>query len=177
MAIDRERRFWNFAAAIYAHPEVAAAAIALQDAAGRDVNIALYCAFAGFELGHALDRAALAAIERAVAPWAGTVVAPMRAIRRGLRAFAADPAAAALRDRLLALEMEAERLAQARILAAVPATAAAAAGIDLARANLLRYAGEAGRALAAAIGSALAAGLAPAPDGPAVESEQIDDPA
>ncbi len=137
---------WRFSLALYARPGVAAALIALQDRLGRDVNLMLYALWLGATQGRRLQARDLADAEAAVAPLAAGIVAPLRQLRRRLKE-APESDLQALRRRLLALEIAAERQVQAR-LAAMPApeerTAAGAARLAAAEANLARYLGDAG---------------------------------
>ena len=142
--------FWRFTLDIYARPGVSALCIALQDQDGRDVNILLLALYAGLELGRRLAAADLAALEAAAVGWSGRVTRPLRAVRRDLKAWAADPAVAALRGAVQAAEIEAERLAQQHLLAALPPGPVEAPGQALAAANLRLYAGGAADSLAAA---------------------------
>jgi uncharacterized protein (TIGR02444 family) len=107
--------FWRFSLALYARPGVAGALIALQDRAGADVNLVLYALWLGVR-GVRLDAAALAEAAAAIAPINGAAVAPLRGMRRQLR-DTDDPGRAALRRRILGLELAAERLVQSRLSA------------------------------------------------------------
>jgi uncharacterized protein (TIGR02444 family) len=106
--------FWRFSLGFYRVSGVADACIRLQEEAGIDVNLLL------FLLWHATHRRALAAAEVAaledrVAPWRETIVIPLRRMRRALKAPPALVAAAeaeAFRNRIKAVELEAERLQQ-----------------------------------------------------------------
>ncbi|MGE0716193.1 MAG: TIGR02444 family protein [Alphaproteobacteria bacterium] len=102
---------WDFACRVYGAPGVAAACLVLQDEAGVDVPLLLWCAWAAAR-GAAPDRAAITAAAAAVAPWRDATVRPLRMIRRAMKAdLGADhAAAAALRERVKASELEAERL-------------------------------------------------------------------
>ena len=44
-----ETPFWQFSGAVYAHPGVAEACLDLQDRHGLDVNLLLFCAWAGVQ--------------------------------------------------------------------------------------------------------------------------------
>lgn len=112
------RELWTFSLAVYDQPGVAAACLALQDRHGLDVNILLYCCWAGAR-GATLSRAQVRTLQAAVAAWSGEVVQPLRAVRRRLKTER-DDEAQDLRAKVLQLEIEAERLEQARLLAAVP---------------------------------------------------------
>jgi len=147
MKPPRTEAFWRFSLEGYERPGVAALCLALQDRDGRDVNILLLALYAGLVLGRKFDTADIAALETASAAWQDQVTQPLRAARRSLKAWAADPDAAALRRSVEAAELDAERLAQRLLLAAFPDGTAETAGRSLARANLALYAGEEAAAL------------------------------
>jgi uncharacterized protein (TIGR02444 family) len=142
--------FWRFSLDLYARPAVAAQCLALQDGEGREVNILLLALYAGLVLGRGLAAADFAALESATAAWRDNVVVPLRAARRGLKPWSADPAAAVLRAAVQDVELGAERLAQLHLLEVLPAGLADAPGAALARTNLLAYAGTAAEPLAVA---------------------------
>jgi uncharacterized protein (TIGR02444 family) len=142
--------FWRFTLETYARPDVSALCIALQDRDGRDVNLLLLALFCGQVLGRRLGSAEFAALEAGSAAWRDGVSAPLRQARRALKAWGADPEAAALRRTVQAAEIEGERLGQRFLLDLLPPGEAAAPGPDLARANLEAYAGPDTAALATA---------------------------
>jgi uncharacterized protein (TIGR02444 family) len=142
--------FWGFATAFYDRPGVAAWCLGLQDRAGRDVNLLLLCLWSGEALGLDLDEPDLCALAAAVAPWNARAVHPLRALRRS---FTEE---AVLRAKIGAAELEAERLAQRHLLAALPQRAGGRPSVDLGLANLARYAGA---------GAALSLSALLAPDG------------
>jgi uncharacterized protein (TIGR02444 family) len=152
---DAADSFWNFSLALYARPEVAPACLALQDGHGVDVIIALYCCWVGASGRGLVDRAALAAAEDAARPWRQQVVEPLRRTRQALKSVAG---AAAFYDRMKAIELDAERAAQARLVALAPAPdphATDALRTAAARANLMLYVGDPAGAAAAPILAAL----------------------
>ena len=114
--------FWRFSLQFYRLPKVADACIALQEEAGVDVNLLL------FLLWHAkqhrrLSAADVAALEAQVAPWRDLTVIPLRGVRRALKsppALVAAPNAEAFRNRIKAVELEAERLQQEAMFALAP---------------------------------------------------------
>lgn len=133
--------FWRFSLRLYAAPRVPAACLELQEAAGVDVNVLLFCLFL------AKSRRALAADEvrsliAAVEAWKSAVVVPIRIARVFLRSppqWAEPDAAAALRQRVKAVELEAERLQQEGLFKMFPAQhqgVSAPDGAAPARANL-----------------------------------------
>lgn len=127
---------WDFALAVYAAEGVEAACLALQDRHGLDVNLLLFCCWAGLREPAALPPARLAAALAAVAPWQREVVAPLRVLRRRLRRSVGEfaPAGTApLRRAVKALELDAEYLALRRLAAHV---AAASAGAEVAGAEV-----------------------------------------
>jgi uncharacterized protein (TIGR02444 family) len=145
---SRTEAFWRFSLESYDRPAVAALCLALQDRAGRDVNILLLALYAGAVLGRKLGAEDFVALEAAVAPWRDQVTRPLRAARRGLKAWAEDAEAAELRRSVQAAELESERLAQQRLVAALPDGPAETPSAALARANLTFYGGGEAAALA-----------------------------
>jgi uncharacterized protein (TIGR02444 family) len=117
---------WRFSLAFYVRPGVAEALIALQDRAGCDVNVILFALWRGLVHGHRLEHAELMAAEAAVASLRRAVIEPLRRMRRGLKADS-NPDVQALRRRIAALELVAERRAQSRLAATI---AGPADGVD-----------------------------------------------
>ena len=148
MAADLERQasdFWSFGLALY--DRSAPLCLELQDRGGRDVNLLLLCCWCGMVRGLALQAADLAALEAALEPWRSEVVQPLRAVRRFLKG---DSLAAGLREQVKAAELAAERVAQRRLLAALPDKMLTTPSPALGLANLERYVGpEAARAFMA----------------------------
>ena len=160
MADDSAKEtLWDGITALYGEPGVAEACIAAQDEAGADVLLLLGAALMA-RRGVSLEGAG-PALAAAVEPWRSEVVRPLRALRRRWRRVAGvEP----LRERLKALELEAER-AQFERLALRLAGSPAEPGAALLRANLavVEPSLPAGRleALAASLGR----GWRPAPGG------------
>lgn len=151
--------FWRFSLALYARPGVADALIALQDRAGRDVNLLLFGLWLGATRGREIDAGGMAAAAATIAAL-NRVVAEARALRRRLKS-AADPDLAALRRGVLWLELAAERRVQHRLAANLADQPSAAGGGDrlaAARANFaVCLGGEAGSSEAAVLHRAVAA--------------------
>src|SRR5260370_33885282 len=99
--------FWRFSLALYGRHGVAGALIALQDRAGRDVNLILFALWTGVVHGLRLDSAGLAAAETAIAGLRDNAVEPLRALRRRLKA-APGSDSQELRRRVLATELPTE---------------------------------------------------------------------
>ncbi|MGJ3231587.1 MAG: TIGR02444 family protein [Oceanicaulis sp.] len=115
--------FWSFSTAVYSRPGVKPACLALQEA-GLDVNMALWIVWSvvtGRDPGPALGQAMALS-----AHWRAQAVQPLRDARDALKPAPAyvDPGdAEALRARILAAELEGERLQQralSRFAAACP---------------------------------------------------------
>lgn len=134
--------FWEFSLAIYCREAVANACLSLQDRRGADVNLLLAICWLA-RSGYAVSDAALESGLAATAPWAESVLRPLRAVRRSLASF--DEVGAndrqSIKHGLLSVELEAERVAQQKIVAALaghmnglsaePARNVAAIGFDL----------------------------------------------
>lgn len=105
---------WDFAIELYARPGVEAACLDLQEQ-GADVCL-LLCA-AWLERRRAgISEERLEQLRQLAGPWQSTVVRPLRALRQQWRADATnDPQLATLRERLKALELDAERLQLQRL--------------------------------------------------------------
>jgi uncharacterized protein (TIGR02444 family) len=157
---DAGEAFWRFSLALYARPGVAEALIALQDRAGRDVNLMLFALWAGAVRGVRLDAAALAAAEAAIGGLRGDIIEPLRALRRRLKADP-DPDLRELRRKILGTELTAERRVQHRLAAMLD-------GVDwtepdrlaTAEANLAFYVGAEAQSPQAALLRASLAALA-----------------
>ena len=136
--------FWTFSLRLYRCDGVPPACLNLQDASGIDVNILLFTLYAA-SCGRGLAAADVAAIIARIDPWRHAVVVPLRGVRRYLRdcpqGFEA-PAVAALRQRVKAIELEAERLQQDALFAAWPVAGLGhpAAPTEAARTNIEAYA-------------------------------------
>jgi uncharacterized protein (TIGR02444 family) len=106
--------FWLFSVRLYGLPGVAPACIALQDEAGVDVNVLFFLLWNATQ-HRALSVADVSQIEQAIGPWRDMAVVPIRNVRRALKSpppVMAPDAAEGLRNRVKAVELEAERLQQ-----------------------------------------------------------------
>jgi uncharacterized protein (TIGR02444 family) len=164
-ALLPENDFWRFSLAVYAAPGVQDTCLALQDRYGLDVNLALFCAWAGARCGVALAPPDLAEAAALVQDWRDTVVAALRALRRRLKPWPEAPIMA-FRQRVAALELEAEQLQQAMLFRMAAGWPAAAPRRGLALGNLHALlawsgAGEGAAAAAALLAAAAEAATAP----------------
>jgi uncharacterized protein (TIGR02444 family) len=142
--------FWDYALELYRRPGVEAACLELQQRHGVDINIVLFCCWLTHR-GVAADAAFLARIAAAAEVWQQEVVRPLRAVRSQLKSALTAPQpgsiaarwpelAAALRQQVLALEIDGERLEQLLLAEfAAELGPAAAPGVAPASVNLRRY--------------------------------------
>jgi uncharacterized protein (TIGR02444 family) len=142
--------FWDYALELYRRTGVEGACLELQGRHGLDVNLVLLCCWLGSR-GIAAERDWLRAATAAVEPWQAEVIRPLRTVRGRLKAELAEPKperiparwpelAAGLRRRVLAVELDGERLEQlllADLAADLPAMAVP--GIGPASRNLRHY--------------------------------------
>ena len=118
---------WTYSLRVYGNDDVAASCLWLQDNHAVNVNLLLYGCWLGAH-GLKLDSDTLAAAHGAVDSWTIEVVERLRHARRWLKGQLANDATrfpsdlAALRERIKAAELEAERLEQ-RMLETLPAPA------------------------------------------------------
>ena len=133
--------FWRFSLQFYRLPQVADACIALQEEAGVDVNLLLFLLWQASQRRR-LSTADVTALEAKIAPWREVTVIPLRSVRRALKsppALVAAPTAEAFRNRIKAVELEAERLQQEAMFALAPLGQEAANREEAARANVAAY--------------------------------------
>lgn len=112
---DAEHPFWQFSLSVYDRPGVAEACLALQARHQLDVNILLFCCWAGVH-GQRFNGETAASLIAATDAWQDAVVKPLRRIRDWLKQHpveAAQPDANVLREGIKARELEAEAVEQA----------------------------------------------------------------
>jgi uncharacterized protein (TIGR02444 family) len=135
--------FWDFSLAVWGREAVEPACLELQARHGIDVNILLFCGWAG-RRGRVLDAADLGSLIEAARPWRDAAVLPLRGLRVWLKTQSVTPpgapgaAAEALRERIKACELEAEAIQQALLVAAI-AVPEGAGGPALTAGNMSRY--------------------------------------
>ncbi len=117
-----EGAFWAFSLRLYKVAGVPDATLVLQDTCGADVDLVLYILWRASG-GVCLDEAGIDTAIASIAPWGQQVVLPLRAVRRALKSRLADVSgvdAEALRSRVKAEELEAERLQHQALERLVP---------------------------------------------------------
>lgn len=117
---------WDWAVAAYGEPGVAEACLALQDHHEQNVPLLLWSAWIA-ETGRRPDEETIEAACDTARAWDGVVTAPLRAVRRTLKAPVPDiddGPREAVRERIKAIELEAEK----HVLEALEALAPTASG-------------------------------------------------
>ncbi|HZO46085.1 MAG TPA: TIGR02444 family protein [Xanthobacteraceae bacterium] len=133
--------FWRFSLQFYRLPKVADACIALQEDAGVDVNLLLFLLWQARQRRR-LSTADVASLEAKIAPWRDATVIPLRSVRRDLKsppALVEAATAEAFRNRIKAVELEAERLQQEAMFTLAPVGTEGSDPADAARANVVAY--------------------------------------
>ena len=108
--------FWEFSLRIYAEPGVQEECLALQERLRLDVNLLLFCAYAGAKLGIALSQQDIADMVALTAGWQDSVVRSLRAVRSTMKRWSEDKTqpiakpAAALRVAVKKAELDSERI-------------------------------------------------------------------
>jgi len=107
--------FWTFSLSVYDNSAVQRECLDLQDRYAIDVNLLLFCAYAGAVHGAVLSPADLRQAGDVVHDWHAHVVNNLRTARRALKSLSRDPSQVgfdSFYDSLKERELEAERLEQ-----------------------------------------------------------------
>ncbi len=112
---DAAAGLWAFSLDFYARPGVSAALIELQDCPGFDINLVLFALWHGVSGRGRLDAERLAAANQAVRAIRSEIIEPLRVLRRRLRTDP-NPDIQRLREAIKALELDAEKIAQSRLV-------------------------------------------------------------
>ena len=110
-----EHPFWDFSLEVYAKEGVADACLKLQDDLGIDVNMVLFCCWAGHSGGGELGLRLIADAAGAVGSWHDEIVRPLRRLRRRLKeGFRGidEERSRKLRREIQAIEIDSEHIEQ-----------------------------------------------------------------
>jgi uncharacterized protein (TIGR02444 family) len=110
--------FWTYSLRLYRKAGVAPACLALQDRLGIDVNVLLFCLFAG-DRGIKLPGATLKLMTDLSLLWSSNVVGPLRGTRRFLKPLGLP----VLRAEVARVELSAERIEQDLLIRLLPRAA------------------------------------------------------
>jgi uncharacterized protein (TIGR02444 family) len=108
--------FWEFSLRVYAQPGVQEECLDLQERLRLDVNLLLFCAYAGAKLRIALSPQDIAGIIALTEAWHNAIVRELRAVRTTMKRWSEDKTlpisapAAALRLAVKKAELDAERI-------------------------------------------------------------------
>ncbi len=114
--------FWDYSLRVYGSEGVPAACLILQDRLEIDVNVMLFCSWIGHSGRGVMTAAELDAALGAVSEWNESIVRGLRAVRQALKGGlppAPDAQSAALRRRILKLEVDSEHAEQLILARAV----------------------------------------------------------
>jgi uncharacterized protein (TIGR02444 family) len=140
--------FWDYSLRLYSQPGVEEACLTLQDEFDLDVNIVLFCLWAGGEGPGQLTPAEMAEVIARGGQWQREVVRRLRHIRRTLKKDdlgATTELVEIFRPRAQMLELAAEHVQQLLLAGLAPETRGAT-GINAAILNLRAYFVETGLA-------------------------------
>lgn len=107
----RDNGFWDFSLALYSQRNVREECLVLQEEYSIDVNVLLFCGWVGWSKKMRLEADDLKGIEAVVTDWHRNAVKPLRSVRQYLKGSDAG-GESELRERVKALELEAERVEQ-----------------------------------------------------------------
>ncbi len=138
-----ENPFWAFSWAVYHRTGVAEACLGLQERADLDVNVLLFCTWAGRQ-GHTLTPAQIESLRAQTVSWQDAVIVPLRGVRSWLKRHGDGADAAALREAVKAAEFDAERVEQDKLYRTLPLSEGAPE-VGAMVANVLRYFRSLGR--------------------------------
>lgn len=108
--------FWIWSLDVYGRPGVEEALLELQDRLGLDINLLLFACWAGATGRGRLTGGEWGRLIGGTVGWRADIVAPLRAVRRHLKECGNVPGAMALREKVKALELEAEYAEQMTIV-------------------------------------------------------------
>ena len=151
--MNEEQSFKSFSFAFYGRAGVEHALLTLQDEHGLEVNLILLCIYAAKRGYPPFDEEAFQPYVRIAGRWEQEAVEPLRRARRGLKTMLPDEAASSIRDKVKALELEAESAMEDALEAALNEKSAPGPVGAEARAramhNLQTYLADKGMALGA----------------------------
>lgn len=120
--------FWNWSLDNYGRPGVEEILLDLQDRHGLDVNLLLFACWTGATGRGRLTGGDWKRLIDGTADWRANIVESLRAVRRHLKGRDDMSGAAAMREKVKALELEAEHAAQLAIAGLAPKQCESAVG-------------------------------------------------
>jgi uncharacterized protein (TIGR02444 family) len=126
--LQYDNEFWQFSLLVYKQNEVAKECLALQETSGANINLLLFCAWAGAQ-GIVLSNENIEAASIAVAAWNETIVRPLRGVRQKIKSLGGgglEEFRAFVKD----IELEAEKIEQAILFDYSKSISGSPAGAD-----------------------------------------------
>lgn len=120
--MTNDHPFWQFSVHHYAVDGVASACLALQEQCGIDVNLLLFCCYGGRQ-GKVFTTEQIDQCRTVVDPWHSEIAKGLRAVRQRLKSgfdFVQKNQTEPLRQKILGMELEAEKIEQVLLAEAVP---------------------------------------------------------
>ena len=115
-----ENDFWKYSLEVYGNPRVAKACLALQDNHQANVNLLLFFAWIARRHNRLVDQTICALSTDCMSEIDNDIVLPLRSARNAIDKRTAGPELMDLRQKILTLELEAEKLVQDRLYALSP---------------------------------------------------------
>jgi len=118
-----ENPFWNFSISFYGGEGVASLLLKFQDDWQADVNLLLYCCWAGWSGAPRFTEAEMSALCQVVLPWQSEIIQPLRGLRRTLKQDARGgprPWVETVRGAIQSAELAAEQLQQFMLYSSTP---------------------------------------------------------
>ena len=109
--LQYDNEFWRFSLAVYSRAGVAEECLALQEKAGADVNVLLFCAWTGTQ-AIVLSRDDIEQALRLVVAWQDNIIRPLRGVRQSMKALEHHESES-FSARVKSIEIEAEQIEQA----------------------------------------------------------------
>ena len=109
--LQYDNEFWRFSLAVFSRAGVAEECLALQEIAGADVNVLLFCAWTGTQ-AIVLSRDDIEQALRLVVAWQDNIIRPLRGVRQSMKALEHHESES-FSARVKSIEIEAEQIEQA----------------------------------------------------------------
>lgn len=136
--------FWRYSVRLYGRPGVSEECLRLQDDAGVDVNVMLFCCWTGFRTGSTFHTEDIRGLLEATRDWREGAIKPIRRLRRELKGLTTQTKGSGfVYDAIKRCELDAEKVKQSLLISAAGVTeipdAGAPDGAKTALANIECY--------------------------------------
>lgn len=111
--------FWRYSARLYGKPGISEKCLRLQDDAGIDINLMLFCCWIGFRAGKTLHTEEIRALLEVTRDWREGAIKPIRRLRRELKGLTARTEGSGfVYDAIKHCELDAEKVKQRLLIRA-----------------------------------------------------------